>query len=232
MFGPASDDSTLFSPDDSTLFSIDVSRLFSPDVSRLFSPDVSRLFSPDVSRLFSPDVSRLFSPDDSRLFSPDDSRLFSPDDSRLSNYGSETLSHDRILAKYSYSLILRLHFVEHSFFLFCCKLPEIYLSIYLSIYKGLRILSRYCSCQDSEFRSAMETSSVDIDKLLSKNFFLWIQCPKISLLLFKDGADLRMESFSCKQSPHTLLLGANGFTLLTTCHEILKLMFFFFNFQT
>ena len=63
----------------------------------------------------------------------------------------------------------------------------------------------------------METSSVDIDKLLSKNFFLWIQCPKISLLLFKDGADLRMESFSCKQSPHTLLLGANGFTLLTTC---------------
>ena len=49
-------------------------------------------------------------------------------------------------------------------------------------------VSRYCSCQDSEFRSAMETSSVDIDKLLSKNFFLWIQCPKISLLLFKDGA--------------------------------------------
>ena len=90
-------------------------------------------------------------------------------------------------------------------------------------YKGLRILSRYYSCQDSEFRSAMETSSVDIDKLLSKNFFLWIQCPKISLRLFKDGADLRMESFSCKQSPHTLLLGANGFTLFTTCHEILKL---------
>ena len=70
----------------------------------------------------------------------------------------------------------------------------------------------------------METSSVDIDKLLIKNFFLWIQCPKISLLLFKDGADLRMESFSCKQSPHTLLLGANGFTLLTTCHLILKFM--------
>ena len=32
-------------------------------------------------------------------------------------------------------------------------------------YKGLRILSRYCSCQDSKFRSALETSSVDIDKL-------------------------------------------------------------------
>ena len=82
-------------------------------------------------------------------------------------------------------------------------------------YKGLRILSRYCSCQDSEFRSAMETSSVDIDKLLSKNFFLWIQCPKISLLLFKDGADLRMESFSCKQSPHTLLFGANSLYIST-----------------
>ena len=35
--------------------------------------------------------------------------------------------------------------------------------IYINIYKGLRILSRYYSCQDSEFRSAMETSSVDID---------------------------------------------------------------------
>ena len=78
----------------------------------------------------------------------------------------------------------------------------------------------------------METSSVDIVKLLSKNFFLWTQCPKISLLLLKDGVDLRMESFSCKQSPHTLLLGANGFTLLTTSHLILELMFFFFNFKT
>ena len=37
------------------------------------------------------------------------------------------------------------------------------LYIHKYIYKGLRILSRYCSCQDSEFQSAMETSSVDID---------------------------------------------------------------------
>ena len=59
---------------------------------------------------------------------------------------------------------------------------HIYIYIYIYIYKGLRILSR-------------KKPSVDIDKLLSKNFFLWIQCPKISLLLFKDGADLRMESF-------------------------------------
>ena len=36
-------------------------------------------------------------------------------------------------------------------------------------YKGLRILSRYCSCQDSEFRSAMETSSVDKLTLYSNN---------------------------------------------------------------
>ena len=68
--------------------------------------------------------------------------------------------------------------------------------------------------------------------MLSKNFFLWIQCPKISLLLFKDGADLRMDSFSCKQSLHILSLGANGFTFLPTSHLMLRLMFLFFNFQT
>ena len=51
---------------------------------------------------------------------------------------------------------------------------------------------------------------------------------KISLLLFKDGADLRMDSFSCKLGLHTLSFGADGFT----SHWILKLMFLFFNFQT
>ena len=78
-----------------------------------------------------------------------------------------------------------------------------------------------------------KTSSVDngLLVLLSKNYFLWIKCPKISLLLFKDGADLRMDSFSCKQCLHTLSHGANGFTFLTTIHVILKLMFLFFNFQ-
>ena len=55
---------------------------------------------------------------------------------------------------------------------------------------------------------------------MSKNFASFIQ-------------DLRMDSFSCKQSLHTLSLGANGFTFLTTSHLMLKLMvFFFFNFQT
>ena len=55
---------------------------------------------------------------------------------------------------------------------------------------------------------------------MSKNFF------------FKDGAELRMESFSCKQSLPTLAFGANGFTFLTTSNLMLKLMFLFFNFQT
>ena len=41
-----------------------------------------------------------------------------------------------------------------------------------------------------------------------------------------------MDSFSCKQNLHTLSFGANGFTFLTISHWILKLMFFFFNFQT
>ena len=62
-----------------------------------------------------------------------------------------------------------------------------------------------------------ETSSVDVGSLvlISKSFFLWIQCPKILLIPFKDGADLRMDSFSCKQNLHTLSFGANGFTFLT-----------------
>ena len=34
----------------------------------------------------------------------------------------------------------------------------------------------------------------------------------VFFFLFKDGADLRIERFPCKQSPHILLLGANGFT--------------------
>ena len=49
--------------------------------------------------------------------------------------------------------------------------------------------------------------------------------------LFKDRADLRMDSFSCKQSLHTLSPGANGFTFLTISQLMLKLMFLFFNFQ-
>ena len=81
----------------------------------------------------------------------------------------------------------------------------------------------------------METSSVDngLFVLLGNNFFfLWIQCPKNLAFFFKDGADLRMDNFSCKQSLHTLSLGANGFTFLTTSHLMLKLMFFFLKFKT
>ena len=112
---------------------------------------------------------------------------------------------------------------------FACKIASLYINIYMyvCIYKWLRILSRHCFCRDPEFRSTMETSSVDDELLVlpSKNRFLCIQCPKISVFLFKDGADLRMESFSCKQSLHILSL---GFTFLTTSHLILKLMFLFF----
>ena len=61
-------------------------------------------------------------------------------------------------------------FIPISFMCVYIYIQYIYTYIYniIYIYKGLRILSRYCSCQDSEFRSAMETSSVDKDKLLSK----------------------------------------------------------------
>ena len=48
----------------------------------------------------------------------------------------------------------------------------------------------------------------------------------------KNFADLRMDSFSCKQSLHTLSLDANSFTFLATSQLMLKLMFLFFNFQT
>ena len=53
---------------------------------------------------------------------------------------------------------------------------------------------------------------------MSKNFVFF---------LFNDGADLRMESFSCKQSLQALSSGTNGFTFLTTSYLMLKLMFFF-----
>ena len=45
--------------------------------------------------------------------------------------------------------------------------------MYIYIYIGLRILSRYCSCQDSEFRSAMETSSVE-KKTVKKPNYIYI----------------------------------------------------------
>ena len=92
-------------------------------------------------------------------------------------------------------------------------------------YKWLRILSQYYFYQDPEFRSTMETSSVGNELLLwlSWNRFLCNQCPNISFISFKDNADLRMKSFSCKQSLHTLSPGANGFSFLKTSHLMLKL---------
>ena len=47
----------------------------------------------------------------------------------------------------------------------------------------------------------------------SWNRFLLMRCPKFSFFLkFKDGADLRIESFSSKQSLHTFSPISNGFT--------------------
>ena len=62
----------------------------------------------------------------------------------------------------------------------------------------------------------------DIQKFSGFCFFFLIQ----------GGADLRMESFSCKESLHTFLPAANGFTFLTRSHWMLRSMFLFFNFQT
>ena len=78
----------------------------------------------------------------------------------------------------------------------------------------------------------METSSVDNELLvlLSKNRISCISENFVFFFFFKDGAHLRMDSFSCKKSLHTLSLGANGFTFLTTSHLMLKSLFLVFNF--
>ena len=67
--------------------------------------------------------------------------------------------------------------------------------------------------------------------LLRRNCFLCTQCPKISVLLFNDGLDMKMEKFFCR---HNLLIyspGAYGFTFFIICRLMLKSVFFFFNFQ-
>ena len=100
-------------------------------------------------------------------------------------------------------------------------------------YRRLKILSQFYSCQDSEFQFR-ETHQLTMNCCYGlakkkKTHFLCMPCPKISLFfLFKDGAELRRESFSCKQSLHTLSPGANGFTFLTTFHLMLMSMFLFF----
>ena len=63
-------------------------------------------------------------------------------------------------------------------------------------------------------------------------FFLCTHCPKISVLIFKDGLDVRMENFSCKHSLHIFSPEVNGFTLLTISLLMLKSIFLLFNFQT
>ena len=67
--------------------------------------------------------------------------------------------------------------------------------------------------------------------LLRRNCFLCTQCPKISVLLFNDGLDMRMENFSCRHSLHIFSTGAFGFTFYIISHLMLESVFFFFNFQ-
>ena len=67
--------------------------------------------------------------------------------------------------------------------------------------------------------------------LLRRNCFLCIQCPKISVLLFNDGLDMRMENFSCRHSLHIFSPGAYGFTFFIISHLMLKSVFLFLNFQ-
>ena len=71
--------------------------------------------------------------------------------------------------------------------------------------------------------------------VVKKQFFFFFLCthyPKFSVLLFKDGLDVRVENFSCKHSLHIFSPEVNGFTLLTISHLMLKSVFFFFIFQT
>ena len=68
------------------------------------------------------------------------------------------------------------------------------------------------------------------DVLLRRNCFLCTQCPKISVLLFNDGLNMRMENFSCRHSLHIFSPGAYGFTFFVISHLMLKPVFFFFNF--
>ena len=63
-------------------------------------------------------------------------------------------------------------------------------------YKRLKYLADIF-CQDFEYRSTRRLHRLtnELVVFLDKNFFLWKQCPKISRLLFKDGADRRMKIF-------------------------------------
>ena len=67
--------------------------------------------------------------------------------------------------------------------------------------------------------------------LLRRNCFLCTQSPKISVLLFNDGLDMRMDNFSCRHSLHIFSPGAYGFTFFIISHLMLSSVFFFFNFQ-
>ena len=62
-----------------------------------------------------------------------------------------------------------------------------------------------------------------------ESFLMHTMDTKCGGFLFKDGADLRMESFSCNQSLHSLSLGVYGFFDDLPFHVEVD-VFVFFNF--
>ena len=67
--------------------------------------------------------------------------------------------------------------------------------------------------------------------VVEKKLFSVHTVSEMSVLLFKDGLDMRMENFSCRHSLHISSPGAYGFTFFIISHLMLKSVFFFFNFQ-
>ena len=68
----------------------------------------------------------------SRCCSCQDSEFIMSTDVSIADRNSRVLTRT-ISAKYSYAFILKLHIIEHSFFLCCCKKPN-YIYIYIYIY--------------------------------------------------------------------------------------------------
>ena len=66
--------------------------------------------------------------------------------------------------------------------------------------------------------------------LLRRNCFLCTQCPKISVLLFNECLDMRMDNFSCRHSLHIFSHGAYGFTFFIISHLNVVICIFLFQF--
>ena len=92
----------------------------------------------------------------------------------------------------------------------------------------------------SSFRLLFLTTELLVGTVLSVFPLLLLTCEKcvlffdvvekISVLLFNDGLDMRMEIFSYRHSLHILSPGTYGFTFFIISHLMLKSVFFFFSF--